>query len=83
MKYYIDRKRHLVCVPYSVENLHLMALDLGIKRCWFHRTHYDLPIRRKSEIEQKCYIVSSKDIVKIINKTWTGSSEAEQAALNR
>lgn len=39
--------RHLVCVPYSVENLHAMADALGIKRCWFHADasypHYDIP----------------------------------------
>lgn len=35
LTYYVDVMRHLVCVPYSVPNLHRMAEDLGIKRCWF------------------------------------------------
>lgn len=61
-----DRKRHLVVLPYSVENLHALAEQLGIKRCWFHRDHYDIPKRRIPEIEALCRIVSSKDIVKII-----------------
>lgn len=30
--YVTDGKRHLVCIPYSVENLHQMAADLGIGR---------------------------------------------------
>ena len=46
-----------------------MAENLGIKRCWFHKTHYDIPKKRIDEIKQKCIIVSSKDIVNIINVT--------------
>ena len=67
MKFYCDNKRHLVCVPYSIENLHKMAEKLGIKRCWFHKNHYDIPKRRIDEIQNKCNIVSSKEILKIIN----------------
>jgi hypothetical protein len=67
MKYYCDKKRHLVCVPYSLDNLHLMAEDLNIKRCWFHKNHYDIPKLRIEEITNKCEVVSSKEIVKIIN----------------
>lgn len=62
-----DGHRHLICIPYSIENLHLMAEELGIKKCWFHRDHYDIPSRRKSEIESVCELVSSKEIVRIIN----------------
>ena len=66
MKYYTDGKRHLVCVPYSIDNLHLMAHNLGIDKCWFHKDHYDIPKRRIAEIEAKCEMVDSKTIVKII-----------------
>lgn len=66
MKYLTDGKRHLICVPYSIENLHLMADELGIKRCWFHKDHYDIPKRRIKEIENRCEIVLSKEIVRII-----------------
>jgi len=68
MKYITDGKRHLVCLPYSKENLHKMAEELEIARCWYHPSpypHYDLPKKRKSEIEEKCDIVSPKDIVRI------------------
>lgn len=68
--YITDGKRHLVCIPYSVENLHKMAADLGIGRHWFHKNHYDIPKKRMDEIESKCTIVSSKDIVKIIRGTY-------------
>jgi hypothetical protein len=66
MRYLTDKKRHLICEPYSIENLHKMAEDLNIKRCWFHKSHYDLPKKRITEIEEKCEIVSSKYIVEII-----------------
>jgi hypothetical protein len=68
MEYYCDDKRHLVCVPYSKENLHIMADELNIKRCWFHKDHYDIPKKRIKEITDKCNLVNSKEIVKIIRK---------------
>lgn len=66
MIYFCDKARHLVCLPYSKENLDAMADALGIKRCWFHKNHYDIPKRRIEEITSKCTIVSSKIIVRII-----------------
>lgn len=65
-RYFTDQKRHLVCVPYSIENLHRMADELNIKRCWFHKDHYDIPKKRLDEIEKQCTIVPSKEIVRII-----------------
>lgn len=65
LQFLTDGKRHLICVPYSVANLHAMADALGIKRCWFHRDHYDIPARRVSEIEALCTKVSSKEIARI------------------
>ena len=75
LEYLCDQKRHLICRPYSVENLHRMARELGINRAWFHRTvapdgfplyHYDIPAMRVAEITAKCRIVSSRDIVGIM-----------------
>ena len=65
MIYLTDNKRHLICVPYSIENLHKMAEDLNIHRCWFHKDHYDIPKNRIEEITVKCKIVTSKEIVRI------------------
>lgn len=67
LQYITDGKRHLVCLPYSIDNLHMMANDLGIKKCWFHKNHYDIPKGRIKEVEARCNIVSPKGIVKIIN----------------
>lgn len=69
MEYLTDGRRHLICLPYSIYNLHMMAADLGIKHCWFHCDHYDIPKKMVSEIEQKCRMVSSKEIVMIARKT--------------
>ena len=67
MKYVCDTKRHIICIPYSLDNLHEMAYALGINRCWFHKDHYDIPKRRIDEITKQCEIVSSRDIVRIIS----------------
>ena len=44
----------------------MMADDLNIKRCWFHVDHYDIPKRRIMEIQNKCKVVTSKEIVNMI-----------------
>lgn len=66
--YVCDDKRHLICVPYSVENLHIMAEQLNIKKHWFHKNHYDIPKRRIDEITKKCKVVNMRLIVDIINR---------------
>jgi hypothetical protein len=43
-----------------------MAKDLGIKKCWFHKNHYDIPKRRIKEITDKCVVVDSDNIIRII-----------------
>ena len=68
MVYLCDNARHLICKPYSIDNLHKMAADLGIKKHWFHNDHYDIPKKRIEEIKSKCTIVSSKQIVEIIKE---------------
>ena len=44
-----------------------MAKDLNIKKCWFHKDHYDIPKKRIEEITAKCVVVSDRDIVNIKN----------------
>jgi FMN phosphatase YigB (HAD superfamily) len=68
MQYVCDTARHLICVPYSIENLHAMAAELGINRCWFHKNHYDIPKKRIAEITAMCTLVTSKQIVNIIKQ---------------
>lgn len=71
LQYICDAYRHLVCVPYTVKNLHRMAKKLGIHRGWFHSgqyPHYDIPKRRIPEIKAQCRVVSSREILAIILK---------------
>lgn len=70
LTYYCDHRRHLVCVPFSVENLHIMAERLKIKPHWFHKCrhpHYDIPKKRIKEITEQCTVVSSETIYNIIH----------------
>jgi hypothetical protein len=69
MEYLCDNKRHLICTPYSIENLHRMARLLDIPEHWYHKgnfPHYDIPKSRIKEITNKCTLISSKEIVTII-----------------
>ena len=62
-----DDMRHLVTVPYSKENLHEAAQQLGIKRCWFDKDHYDIPKRMMSRMsETVAEKVSPREIAKIV-----------------
>lgn len=73
MIYVCDDARHLICVPYTVENLHAMAEALGIKRCWFHAgasyPHYDIPKRRIAEITAKCKVVTTRELLALVKGT--------------
>lgn len=70
IKFYHDGMRHLVCVPFSVENLHAMAEELGIKRCWFHASkdhpHYDVPKKRMATIGERSTLVRPRQVLAII-----------------
>jgi hypothetical protein len=47
-----------------------MAADLGIGRHWYHagkHPHYDIPVRRYKEIAERCTVVSSREIWKIVH----------------
>ena len=67
IKYFSDDKRHLICYPYSIANLHEMASNLNIGKHWFHKDHYDIPKRRIEEIRKKTINISTREIVRIKN----------------
>lgn len=72
---YCDGMRHLVCMPYTIPNLHTMAALLGIKRCWYHPSkggheHYDIPKRRIEEVQSKCTVVEGRDVIAIMKGTY-------------
>ena len=73
MRYITDGKRHLICIPYSIKNLHLMARNLAIGKWWYHKggkknnyPHYDIPKKDQKAIESLCDIVSPKELLTII-----------------
>tara|TARA_R110000851_G_scaffold16046_2_gene52510 strand:+ start:2470 stop:2814 length:345 start_codon:yes stop_codon:yes gene_type:complete len=43
-----------------------MAAQIGLKKHWFHRDHYDMPVTKITVIEQNSLLVSSKSIVRLI-----------------
>jgi len=62
-----DCQRHLIAVPYTKENLHRAAEQLGIKRCWSHKDHYDIPKRMMSRMpETAAEKVSPREIARIV-----------------
>lgn len=69
LTYFCDGERHLVCQPYSLPNLHVMAGRLGLKRHWYHggrSPHYDIPKRRREEIMGKCVVLTTREILALI-----------------
>jgi hypothetical protein len=75
LRYLCDRSRHIVCLPYSIENLHAMAEDLRLSRGWFHDgrwPHYDMPSHRIEELTARCEVVSPRVILQVIR---TGTTD--------
>lgn len=67
--YLCDKARHMVCKPYSLENLHRMAKELNVNRAWFHKAkfpHYDMPKKRIAELSALCVVITQKEILGII-----------------
>lgn len=81
LTYLCDFKRHLICQPYSIPNLHRMAKELGIKKIWYHgkdHPHYDIPMRRYDEIRVKCTLIREREILKIIKEGLCLPSDTEK-----
>lgn len=68
----MDAQRHLVCEPYSVDNLHRMAEELGIGRHWYHASakypHYDVPKREWGRYAEdpRVNVVSPRVILEVV-----------------
>lgn len=82
MLYVADNYRHLVCIPYSLANLHKMARELGIKRGWYEKGHYDIPKGKIDQVLSVCTVVSPKLIVRIRRGEITTLAELLHAARN-
>jgi len=72
MIYLYDKERHLICHPYSIQNLHIMARKIGIKKCWFHSgkyPHYDIPLYKLDEVKRLGVEASKRDILNVIKNS--------------
>jgi len=58
-----------------------MARDLGIKRCWFHRDHYDVPKRRVEEIRGRAILVTARRVLEIARGVKKRKKKAETEVL--
>ncbi len=84
-RFLVDEKRHLICIPYSIDGLHGMAAELGINRRWFHRgrwPHYDVPVGKVAEIKARpdVELVSPREILRRIRGDTERRSPAPPAA---
>lgn len=69
VRYLYDKIRHLVCVPYSVANLHAMANELRIGRHWYDPKpypHYDVPKRMMQSIGSRATLVRPREVLAIV-----------------
>ena len=81
LEFVCDRARHLVCVPFSVSNLHRMADVLGINRCWFHQgrfPHCDVPKRMIREVSAKCRVTTTRNVLRIVKGLPEEKDEEEE-----
>lgn len=70
LEYYCDNQGHLVCLPYTIDNLHQMANELGLDQSHFKshpkHAHYLISDNQKDTIMPQCHLVSSKHIIYIV-----------------
>lgn len=67
LKYVCDKWCHLICEPYSTENLHIMARQIGLDKQWFRKTYYEIPDYLRKEINKQCQIITLIEIREIIH----------------
>lgn len=56
-----DSKWRIVCSPYSVENLHKAAAEIGLARGYFHKTHYDVPAEFRGLVTARATLIPEAD----------------------
>lgn len=69
-RYFTDgAARHLVCWPFSIDALHDMARELGVRRCWYHAgrfPHYDVPKMRVGKLGDRVETISTRALLAIV-----------------
>lgn len=70
--YITDGVGNVICLPYSVENLHKMADDLGIKKTWYRDGHYKVPKEIAEDLEEKCDKVTTTTLFRTVRNVYAG-----------
>jgi hypothetical protein len=65
LQFICDSNRHMVCQPFSVDNLHRMAASLHIDRTWFFDDYYLIPGNRVQEMMALCEVRSPAEVAQI------------------
>ena len=70
LTYLCDQNRHLICLPFTWENMQRMAAELQLKRKTLskvpNKRFYRIPFDRLLEIEYQCEVVPAWRILEII-----------------
>jgi hypothetical protein len=70
LRYLCDENRHLICLPFSLENMKRMAFELELKRKCLSKVpgkrFYRIPLGRLDEIMHQCEVVAAWEILEII-----------------
>lgn len=70
LRYLCDENRHLICLPFSLENMKEMLFQLELKRKGLSKTpgkrFYRIPHERLLEIMAQCELVPAWEILEII-----------------
>lgn len=70
--YITDGVGNVICLPYSVENLHKMADDLGIAKRWYRDGHYKVPKEIADDLEEKCDKVTTTTLFRTVRNVYAG-----------
>lgn len=70
--YITDGVGNVICLPYSVENLHKMADDLGIAKRWYRNGHYNVPKEIADGLEEKCDKVTTTTLFRTVRNVYAG-----------
>lgn len=66
--YLTDERNNVICVPNSPENMRKMANELGLKKTWLKKDHYQIPDDVFVEnISDKCSKVSSTTLFRALH----------------
>ena len=70
--YCLDDDLHLICMPYSDENIRMMAEHLKLVRNWLvsgRHKYYEVPLHEAQRIASQTLRVSHGQLISVIERT--------------